>query len=157
MHHNWRIIAPNNTKITLHFERHAQVMCNYPLTKGIVIYYFSNYDVPSCSVFKPHQQLFPIMMRLHVVFSNHTSNYRDMMIWAACCLAYFGLLRVSEFTASSPGHFDSSTGLLLSDIALDNRASPTLVQITLKQSKGDQFRKRTQICLGKMTQAICPV
>ena len=115
----------------------------------------------SCAItHEPRERLlitFPIMVHLHVVFSKHTSNYRDVMIWAACCLAYFGLLRVSEFTTSSPDHFDPLTDLLLSDVALDNRASPTLVQITLKQSKGDQFRKGTQICLGKMTHAICPV
>ena len=106
---------------------------------------------------EPRERLpitFPIMVRLHVVFSKHTSNYRDVMIWAACYLAYFGLLRVIEFTTSSPDHFDPSTDLLLSDVALDNKASPTLVQITLKQLKGDQFRKGTQICLGKMTHAI---
>ena len=79
------------------------------------------------------------------------------MIWAACCLAYFGFLRVSEFTTSSPDHFDSSTDLQLSDVALDNRTSPTTIQITLKQSKNDQFRTGTTICLGKSTYTVCPV
>ena len=37
-------------------------------------------------------------------------------------------------------HFDSSTDLLLSDVALDSRASSTTIQITLKQSRNDQFR-----------------
>ena len=46
------------------------------------------------------------------------------MIWAACCLACFGLLRVSEFTTPSPDRFDPTTALLLSDVALDNRKSP---------------------------------
>ena len=109
---------------------------------------------------QPRERLpitFPIMTRLQTVFSKHPDNYRDVMIWAACCLAYFGLLRVSEFTTSSPDDFDPSTDLLLSDVALDNRASPTLIQITLKQSKGDQFRRGTRICLGKTTHAVCPV
>ena len=75
------------------------------------------------------------------VFSKHPGNYRDFMIWAACCFAYFGLLRVSEFTTSSPDHFDPSVDLLLSDVAIDNPTSPSLIQITIKQSKGDQFRK----------------
>ena len=79
------------------------------------------------------------------------------MIWDACCLAYFGLLRVSEFTTSLPNHFDPSTDLLLSDVALDNRASLSLAQITLKQSKGDQFRKGAQIYLRRTSHAVCPV
>ena len=100
---------------------------------------------------------FPIMKRLHMVLSQHPGNYNNTMIWAACCLAYFGLLRVSEFTTSSPDHFDSTTDLLLSDVALDSRESPTTVQITLKKAKNDQFRKGHAIYLGKTTHAVCPV
>ena len=66
-------------------------------------------------------------------------------------------LRVSKFTSSSPDRFDSSTDLLLSDVALDNHASPTTIQIVLKQSKNDQFRAGITICLGKTTHAVCPV
>jgi len=83
------------------------------------------------------------------------------MIWAACCLAYFVLLRLSEFTLSSPDNFDSSMDLLSHDRAsnngLDNRASPSLTQTTIRHSKGDQFRKGEQICLGKTNRAICSV
>ena len=100
---------------------------------------------------------FQIMERLHTVLSKHSGNYKDIMIWAACCLAYFGFLRVSEFTTSSPDYFDSSTDLLLSDVALDNRVSSTTIQIILKQSKNDQFRAGITICLGKTTHAVCPV
>ena len=91
---------------------------------------------------------FQIMEYLHIVLSKHPGNYKDIMIWAACCLSYFGLLRVSEFTTSSPDYFDSSTDLLLSNVALDNHVSPTTIQITLKQSKNGQFRAGTTICLG---------
>jgi len=94
------------------------------------------------------------MARFHATFSKHPSSYKDVMM---CCLAYFGLLRVSEFTASSPNHFDPEMDLLLSDVALDNRLSPSLLQITLKQSKGDQFRKAAQIYLGRTSHPICPV
>jgi len=71
------------------------------------------------------------MVHLHTLLAKHNSNYRDEMILAACCLAYFGLLRVSEFTTSSPDHFDPATDLLLSGTGLDNRALPALIQITL--------------------------
>jgi len=62
---------------------------------------------------------FPIMARLHATFSKHPNSNKDVMIWAACCLAYFGLLIVSEFTTLSPNHFDPAMDLLLSDVALD--------------------------------------
>jgi len=40
---------------------------------------------------------------------------------------------------------------------LDSRASPTLLQVILKQCKNDQFRTGNQIFLGKTFQAVCPV
>ena len=58
---------------------------------------------------------------------------------------------------SSPDHYDPSSDLLLSDVALENHSSPSLIQITIKQSKADQFKKGAQIYLGKTTHAICPV
>ena len=58
---------------------------------------------------------------------------------------------------SLPDHYDPSADLLLSDVALDNHSSPSLIQITIKESKGDQFKKGAQIYLGKTTHAICPV
>ena len=96
---------------------------------------------------------FPIMEYLYSAFSKCTGNYKDTMMWAACCFAYFGLLRVSEFTISFPNSFNSSTDLLLSDVTLDSRTSPTSIQITLKQSKTDQFRAGAMIYLGKITHA----
>ena len=84
---------------------------------------------------------FPIMKYFHMVLSQHPSNYSNTMIWAACCLAYFGLLRVSKFTTPSPDRFDPTTDLLLSDVAVDSRNFPTTVHITLKKAKNNQFRK----------------
>jgi len=93
----------------------------------------------SCAItHQPTEQrpiTFLIMVHLHTLLTKHTSCYRDEMIRGACCLAYFGLLRVSKFTTLSPDHYDSSTDLLLSDIALDNRVSPTIIRIALKQSR----------------------
>ena len=62
------------------------------------------------------------------------------MMWTTCCIAFFGLLRVSEFTAPTQSHFNSSSHLSLTDVALDSRTSPQVVRITLKQSKTDQLR-----------------
>ena len=109
---------------------------------------------------QPRERLpitFHVMKRLHTVFSKHPTSYKDVMNWAACCLAYFGLLRVSEFTTASPDFFNHSTDLLLSDVALYSRTSPTMVQITLKQCKNDRFQVGNQVCLDKTSHAICPV
>ena len=112
-------------------------MCHKPSTLGMATYY-------------PSQ----IMELLHIILWKHPGNYKDIMIWAACHVAYFGLLRVSELTTSSPDRF---ANLKLSEVALDNHAYPTTIQITLKQFKNDQFRTGTTICQGKTTHTVCPV
>ena len=52
---------------------------------------------------------FKLWSVLHIVLSKHLCNdyYKDIMIWTACYLTYFGLLRASEFTTTPPDHFDS--------------------------------------------------
>ena len=71
-----------------------------------------------------HPITFQIMERIHSLLSNHADNYYNLMIWAACSTAYFGLLRVCKFTASSPKHNTSFTNLFLSDITIDSHVTP---------------------------------
>jgi len=49
--------------------------------------------------------------------------------------------------------------LSFSDLAVDNRSrsAPSLVQITIEESKTDPFRRGMQVFLGKTDKAICPV
>ena len=98
---------------------------------------------------------FPIMKRLHTVLTKHTGSLNSKMIWAACCIAYFGLLRVNEFT--SPNHSNTTNTLQLADVALDSHTSPKIIQLTLHQSKTDQFRKGSHIFLGATSHYVCPV
>ena len=100
---------------------------------------------------------FSIMERIHSLLSNSADNYYNSMIWAACCTAYFGLLRVSKFNASSCNHSSSLTDLLMSDIAIDSHVAPQVISITLKQSKTDQYRQGTHIYLGRTSHPVCPV
>ena len=63
------------------------------------------------------------------------------MLWAACCLAFFGFLRAGEFTVPGNTGFDASTHLSWGDLAVDNPASPGVLSVRLKASKTDPFRK----------------
>ena len=78
-------------------------------------------------------------------------------MWATCCTAFFSLLRVSEFTAPTQSHFNSSSHLSLTDVTLDSHTSLQVVRITLKQSKTDQLRLGTHLYLGKTGHHVCPV
>ena len=47
--------------------------------------------------------------------------------------------------------------LSLDDIAIDDKKSPSVVQVNIKQSKTDPFRQGVQVYLGKTGKALCPV
>ena len=83
-----------------------------------------------------------ILMRLH--------KHDTVMIWAVSCLPFFGYLRVSEFTVQSDDqYYDSGAHLSLSDIGFDNASNPLVMQVTIKQSKMDPFRKGVSLVLGR--------
>ena len=96
-----------------------------------------------------------IMLRIQSVCTAVTADSVEAhMLWAACCLGYFGFLRSGEFTvqkASSP------PAMSISDVAVDSHDSPTLVKLFLRRAKTDPFGKGIPIYLGKSGSTLCPV
>ena len=45
----------------------------------------------------------------------------------------------------------------MADVAVDSITSPSLVHVTIKESKTDQFRRGVDIYVGKTLNQICPV
>ena len=76
---------------------------------------------------------------------------------AACCLAYFGFLRVSKFTTPSDTQYDKDCNLSIDDISIDSRDNPQLLKVTLKQSKTDPFWVGIDLYLGATGATVCPV
>ena len=60
----------------------------------------------------------PVLLRLIYAKLGFTAH-DDIMFWATCCLAFFGFLRVSEFTVPSAVAFSPSFHLTVADIAVD--------------------------------------
>ena len=98
-----------------------------------------------------------IMENILQLLSQRPKSYMNVMTWAACCLAFFGFLRVSEFTVPSDNQFNQACHLCLSDIAIDNRDNPQMLQVKIKQSKTDPFRKGVNIYLGATKRDLCPI
>ena len=98
-----------------------------------------------------------ILHRIRYYLSTKTPSYSNTMLWAMCCLAFFGFLRVSEFTIPSEDSYDPTTHLSLQDIRIDNRDSPRLLQVSIKQSKTDPFRRGIQLYLGATDSTVCPI
>ena len=87
-------------------------------------------------------------------FRNESPFNRDMLI-AAALLAFFGLLRVSEYTSASASSFDESADLSARDVFIDWRRRVALVRI--KKSKTDPFRSGVTIRVGIIDSHLCPV
>ena len=64
-----------------------------------------------------------ILHGIHRLLSQKPSH-TNTMLWAACCLAFFGFLCVSEFTIPNERSYDSSCHLSLQDVAIDSRENP---------------------------------
>ena len=79
------------------------------------------------------------------------------MLWAACCVGFFGFLRAGEFTVRSTREFDPTAALMLEDVAVDRHDNPTMVRIRLKSSKTDPFRHGVDVFLGRTHRDLCPV
>ena len=76
------------------------------------------------------------------------------MLWAACCLGYFGFMRSGEFTFQSKS---SSGTISFSDLAIDSHSSPSLLCIKLRKAKTDPFGKGVDIYMAKTGTTLCPV
>ena len=88
-----------------------------------------------------------------------TSVFPDIvearLLWAACCLGYFGFLRSGEFTTTTT--LPLQPAVCVSDVAVDSHHSPSIVKVTVRRAKTDPFGEGVNIFIGKTGTAICPV
>ena len=77
------------------------------------------------------------------------------MLWAACCLGFFGFLRAGEFTVNSP--FNPDIHLAVSDVHADSLVNPGSFRIHIKCSKTDPFHQGCYIYIGAGKRDLCPV
>ena len=84
-------------------------------------------------------------------------SHDRVMLWAACCVAFFGFLRAGELTVPGVEAFDPATHLTREDLAVDNPEDPSVFRIRLKASKTDPFRKGVLLFIGRGAPDLCPV
>ena len=78
------------------------------------------------------------------------------MLWAACCLGFFGFLHLGKFTSPS-NDYDPSWHLSVKDVTIHSTEKPTMPQVTTKGLKTDQLRQGINIVIGKTGLHICPM
>ena len=85
---------------------------------------------------------------------NSSRLFEDkVMIWAAITTAFFGFLRISEYTSPKKTSHDPSTTLLFNDLALKTHSAT----VHIKTSKTDPFRHGVTIRLQANNTDLCPV
>ena len=97
------------------------------------------------------------MGSIRALLSKQPHSYTNIMIWAACCLAFFSFLRFSKFTVPADNQYDVSCHLSFNSVSVDNRDNPQQLRIFIKHSKTDLFCKGVDIFLGTTGDNICPV
>ena len=106
---------------------------------------------------RPRLPITPAILRKIFGSWDKAPTADTVMLKAACCLGFFGFLRTAEFTVPSCSKYDPGIHLSLADIAIDSHSKPTVLQIHIKQSKTDPFRKGVDIFIGRSQADICPV
>ena len=98
-----------------------------------------------------------IMRSIKAVLARDPKDYQTIMMWAACCVAFFGCLCCSEFTVPNQTSYDHTIHLSYSDVVVDSKMSPSMVFLHIKQSKTDTTREGAQVVLGLTSKEVCPV
>ena len=89
------------------------------------------------------------MLKDQLHHSHQYSLVEKRLLWSAFTIAFYGFLRASEFTSSTP---IGTTTLTWNDIEF----SPSYILIRLHQSKTDPFRRGCSITLAATGTSTCP-
>ena len=105
----------------------------------------------------PRLPVTPIILQAIKQSLDDHPGFDSTMIWAACCLGFFGFMRCGEFTLPDAAKFEKGKHLAASDVAVDSHTNPSTIAVTLHYSKTDQFGNGATIYLGRTRNTICPV
>jgi len=107
---------------------------------------------------KPRLPISPTILRqLKALWAGQAMDFNIIMLWAACCTAFFGFFRMGELTSPTMANRGPVDCVSVGDVAVDDRNNPSLVRIHLRKSKTDQLGKGADIYLGRTDEDLCPV
>ncbi len=84
-------------------------------------------------------------------------SFDHKMLWAAATVCFFGFFRAGELTVPTDSAYDPTAHLNFEDVAMDSLTQPSLLQIRLKASKTDPFRRGVDVFIGYSGDSLCPV
>jgi hypothetical protein len=98
-----------------------------------------------------------ILHRIERVWEAHPNKRDTTMLWAASTMCFFGFLRMGEVVVPSESQYDAEVHLSHGDTKVDNPRSPSYLEVRIKCSKTDPFRKGVSVYLGRTDDGLCPV
>ena len=107
---------------------------------------------------KPRLPITPsILRKLRSVWEKSEDAFNGRMVWAASGMCFFGFLRSGEVVVPDVSSFDPSVHLSEGDVSVDSRDRPSVLEVRIKASKTDVFRKGVTVVLGATRDELCPV
>ena len=97
-----------------------------------------------------------ILRQLRALWSMNATWFDYIMLWAACCAAFFGFFGMGKITSSLVRSYDVSCQLTMDDVVIDDGQNPTVVRIHLKRMKTTPF-SGVDVFLGGTDDDLCPV
>lgn len=91
---------------------------------------------------------------LNLIKVNIHNAHDQAMFAAATLLAFFGMLRISEYTTPSPRCFDPHAHLSINDISFNFRRR--MLSVRIKASKTDPFRQGMTLRIAFNFLPLCP-
>ena len=121
----------------------------YLVLRGIKRAQGRNHSLPKRLPITP-----PLLRIINQNLFNSSRTFQDkIMLWAAITTAFFGFLRISEYTTPRKNQYDPSITLLLTDVRIRNDS----VRLHLKTSKTDPFRQGVTVRIEANNTILCPV
>ena len=96
----------------------------------------------------------PILRRLWGLWSKQAHNPGIVMLWAACCLGFFGFMHSGEFTTASIHEFDPQAMLTPADVSVDSHQSPPNLVRPAEAEQDRPFQGRGKHLHGSYQPAI---
>ena len=98
-----------------------------------------------------------ILRQLRQFWQARPNRHDALMLWAAACMCFFGFLRAGEVVVPSESEYDPSVHLSQGDVRVDSKSSPQYLEVRIKASKTDPFRRGVSVYLGRGFGDLCPV
>ena len=100
-------------------------------------YVFKGVKRSSPTTSRPRLPISPeILIMLRPIWEQLPSKHNACMLWAASLLCFFGF---REIVSPSQCELDPRATLCYSDIQVDYRLRPSMIQVNIKTSKTDPF------------------